>query len=66
MVWLKEECGSPFLPVASFWYTAWVNAGQPDLKNLSNQQFSEADIKEFDKLNAAWKSQDKIIGREEE
>lgn len=52
--------------VASFWYTAWVNAGQPDLKNLAKQQFSEEDVKEFDKLNTSWKTQEKIIGREEE
>ncbi len=52
--------------VASFWYTAWVNAGQPDLKNLGKQQFSESALKEFDKLNDSWKKQSKIIGREEE
>lgn len=40
--------------VASFWYTAWVNAGQPDLKQLVNKNFSEQDHREFDKLNAAW------------
>jgi len=43
--------------VASFWYTAWVNAGQPDLSGLVNQDFSENDIKEFEKLNVAWKNQ---------
>ena len=42
--------------VASFWYTAWVNAGQPDLKNLTTAIFSEADIKEFEGLNADWKN----------
>ncbi|OQP58475.1 zinc dependent phospholipase C family protein [Niastella populi] len=42
--------------VASFWYTAWVNAGQPDLKQLINKNFSEQDRREFDKLNAAWLS----------
>ncbi|HEY6504111.1 MAG TPA: zinc dependent phospholipase C family protein, partial [Chitinophagaceae bacterium] len=26
--------------IASFWYTAWVNAGQPDLMKLSNKEFS--------------------------
>lgn len=52
--------------VASFWYTAWVNAGQPDLRPLVNQQFSEADIKEFDQLNTSWKTAGKMIGREEE
>lgn len=42
--------------VASFWYTAWVNAGQPDLKNLTTAAFSEADIKEFENLNDDWKN----------
>ena len=27
--------------IASFWYTAWVNAGQPDLKELVNLKFSD-------------------------
>ena len=40
--------------VASFWYTAWINAGQPDLAKLSNKDFSEADMKEFEELNKAW------------
>jgi hypothetical protein len=42
--------------VASFWYTAWVNAGQPDLKHLSNKEFTADDLKEFEILNSAWKS----------
>lgn len=52
--------------VASFWYTAWVNAGQPDLRSLSAQKFSEADMKEFEKLNESWNSGGKMIGKEEE
>ncbi|MBL0357633.1 MAG: S1/P1 Nuclease [Chitinophagaceae bacterium] len=52
--------------IASFWYTAWVNAGQPDLKGLANQKLTEADLKEFEKLNNSWKSTDKMIGRQEE
>ena len=42
--------------VASFWYTAWVNAGQPDLTKLSNKNFTDDDLKEFEKLNNAWRS----------
>lgn len=49
--------------VASFWYTAWVNAGQPDLTELTKQKFSEADMKEYEKLNEAWKN-NKQKGRE--
>jgi len=51
--------------IASFWYTAWVNAGQPDLKSLTKQKFSDADIKEFEALNGKWNSGSKMIGREE-
>jgi hypothetical protein len=51
--------------IASFWYTAWVNAGQPDLQSLANQQFSAADAKEFETLNESWKNGGKMIGREE-
>ena len=42
--------------IASFWYTAWVNAGQPDLKSLSNKELSAGDLKEFEELNNAWKN----------
>jgi hypothetical protein len=40
--------------VASFWYTAWVNAGQPDLKQLTHKNLSEEELREFDQLNQAW------------
>jgi hypothetical protein len=51
--------------IASFWYTAWVNAGEPDLTKLSNKEFSSDDLKEFENLNNAWKNS-KIKGREHE
>jgi hypothetical protein len=41
--------------VASCWYTAWVNAGQPDLKDLANKTFTEAEMKEFEELDLRWK-----------
>jgi hypothetical protein len=51
--------------LASFWYTAWVNAGQPDLAKLSNKEFSPEELKEFEDLNNAWKK-NTINGREHE
>jgi len=51
--------------VASFWFTAWVNAGQPDLTKLSNKQFTADDLKEFESLNSSWKNSP-IKGREHE
>ena len=49
--------------VASFWYTAWVNAGLPDLTSLATQSFTETDLKEFELLNEEWQA-GKIKGRE--
>ncbi len=51
--------------VASFWYTAWVDAGQPDLGKLVNKNFTESEIKEFETLNLAWRNRE-MIGRKEE
>jgi hypothetical protein len=51
---------------ASFWFTAWVNAGQPNLRALANQSFSEADAKEFESLNETWKNNTQMIGKQEE
>ena len=51
--------------VACFWYTAWINAGQPDLKALNNITFTEAELKEFEGLNTAWKEK-KVKSREDE
>ena len=41
--------------VASFWYTAWINAGQPDLSKLSNKEFSPEELENYTELNNAWK-----------
>ena len=37
--------------IASFWLTAWVNAGQPDLTTITSTNFKEKDLKEFETLN---------------
>lgn len=42
--------------VASFWFTAWVNAGQPDLKSMSGSSFSEEEMSEWEQLNLQWKN----------
>jgi hypothetical protein len=52
--------------IASFWYTAWINAGQPDLSVISKKSFSENESKEFEKLNEKWKTGKSKDEREEE
>jgi hypothetical protein len=51
--------------VASFWFTAWVLAGQPDLSLMSGVELNEAEQVEFESLNLAWKS-GVMIGRKED
>jgi len=51
--------------VASFWYTAWINAGQPDLKELAHHHLSVDEQKSFDSLNVYWKEGSRMLGREE-
>jgi hypothetical protein len=50
--------------VASFWYTAWVNAGQPPLDRLEGQDsLSQEDLREYQLLNLEWKK-GKVLGRD--
>ena len=40
--------------VASFWYTAWVNAGQPDLSQLNGAILPPEELAEIDSLQKYW------------
>jgi hypothetical protein len=62
---IERRMRQSIFAVASFWYTAWANAGEPDLTKLSNKEFSGDDLKEFENLNSSWKNS-KIKGREHE
>ncbi|MEO6916888.1 MAG: zinc dependent phospholipase C family protein [Chitinophagaceae bacterium] len=48
---------------ANLWYTAWVNAGQPNLKNLATEDRSPADTTLLETLNERWK-QGNILGKD--
>lgn len=50
---------------ASFWFTAWVNAGQPDLSFLIKNEI-ETNHEEIEKINNAWLSGKAMLGRQED
>ncbi len=52
------------MAVGSYWYTAWVNAGQPDLKKLRNFQQTEEQQKRISEEEKAYK-RGKMLGRPE-
>lgn len=39
---------------ASLWYTAWVNAGQPNLHDVTDKTFSEKELQQFRQLDEKW------------
>jgi hypothetical protein len=47
--------------VSCFWYTAWVNGGQPDLMNLNNKILTFSNDSNSNSLYNG-----KMIGRSEE
>lgn len=60
----QRKMRSAIIGVGSFWYTAWVNAGQPDLSKLSNDPPTAEEQQEIDNMEHDWNN-GKIIGREE-
>jgi S1/P1 Nuclease len=61
---VQRRMRAAIFAVASFWYTAWVNAGQPDLNQLEHKTTSEAEQHELEALDEAWRTRT-IKGREE-
>ncbi|MEW6469926.1 MAG: zinc dependent phospholipase C family protein [Bacteroidota bacterium] len=42
--------------VGSLWYTAWVNAGQPDLSKIETREFSDSVKKAHEEMELMWKT----------
>ena len=40
--------------VAAAWYTAWVNAGQPSLRELTHTTVTQEELREVEKLQQQW------------
>ena len=39
---VERRMREAILTIGSLWYTAWVNAGKPDLNNLKNKALSDS------------------------
>lgn len=50
--------------IGDFWYTAWVNAGQPDLYSLEKKSFSRKHRRYLRKQQEEWNKVEKPVGRE--
>ena len=59
---VERRLKAAVLAVGSIWYTAWVDAGQPDLRALQNQKPTPEMLKELETLDAHFHN-DKHFGR---
>ena len=51
---VERRMRSAIVAVSSFWYTAWVNAGMPQLDSISDFVISDSLKNEFQKLDKAY------------
>lgn len=60
---VERRLTASIIKVGSYWYTAWVNAGQPNLDELLEKKPSQKFLEEAEELDNSYKS-NKIKGRE--
>jgi hypothetical protein len=53
---IERRMRQSILAVASYWYTAWANAGQPSLRSLAARDLDEASLKEMAEMNLSWQT----------
>ena len=61
----EKKMKAAIITIGSFWYTAWVNAGKPDLGDLIEIPLSAEEQLELEKMDKSWRD-GKIYGRPEE
>lgn len=60
---IERRMRSSITSVGSFWYTCWMNSGQPDLDKLEEIEMTEKEKEEQEELDKQYKK-GKIKGRE--
>jgi len=66
---VERRMRASIITVGSYWYTAWVNAGQPDLRKIESYKLSDEMKKQLEEEDKMWrtgKGQGKNKGHEDE
>ncbi len=61
----ERKMRTAIIMVGSFWYTAWVNAGKPDLGSLKMLPATTLEQHQLEGMDKAWR-EGKIMGRPED
>jgi len=62
---VEKQLQKAIVETSSFWYTAWVNAGKPDLTSLDPAPLTTRNKKMLDEEKELWKK-GKLFGIESE
>ncbi len=62
---VEKQMRASIIDVSNFWYTAWVNAGKPDLSNLDPSDLTKRNTKQLKQELKLWKK-GKLFGVESE
>lgn len=62
---VEKRMRQSVLAVGSFWYTAWVNAGQPDLNRLLDKEISDSLKTAHTETEIMWKTGKSLKGHDE-
>ncbi|WP_113639174.1 zinc dependent phospholipase C family protein [Nubsella zeaxanthinifaciens] len=60
---VERQMRSSIIKVGSYWFSAWVDAGQPDLKNMIKIEATIEDKQQAEKVNKRYQ-EGQLIGRE--
>lgn len=52
---VERRMRASIIDLGSFWLTAWINAGKPDLTGIQMRTWTEEELQEMDAIDAAWK-----------
>jgi hypothetical protein len=63
---VERRMRETILNLGSFWLTAWINAGKPDLSGLELKPWTEEELLEMQQMDDAYRKSDKMKGRQEE
>jgi hypothetical protein len=62
---VERRMRTTIIALGSFWYTAWINAGKPDLTGLDFQPYTDEELEEMNAIDNVWKSGGEMKGRQE-
>lgn len=63
---VEQQMRAAIIELANFWYTAWVNAGKPDLNKLDDEQTINRNKKFLDEDYELWRSGKCIVNETNE